>query len=39
MALEVVENRRDELERLADREDLRSAEYARVLLEAAESEG
>jgi len=32
MGLDVVKERRDELERLADREDLRSAEHARALL-------
>jgi hypothetical protein len=35
--IEAVEERRDELERLADREDLRTSKYAQALLEEADS--
>jgi hypothetical protein len=36
---EVVEKRRDDLEALAERDDLNCSKYAKALLEAAESEG
>ena len=35
---EVIEEHRDDLESLAEREDLRCSKYAKALLEAAESE-
>lgn len=35
----VIDEHRDDLEALAEREDLRSSKYAKALLEAADSEG